>query len=196
MSKRPRTPAWHAIRVQHLIDAGQLGKAAHYLAHLSIERADRAALLLAGEAVHQLIGEARALRHASKAPAKAAARRTKNAARRARFEGEIRELCLDLKAAAASTYQVASLDRFLSPADREAVRDLRESMISTGEVMEILRVSRYRVDKLDREGVLPHVRKRSIHVHGKSVQARLWFPDDVCAFAASQEVAPAASVHL
>jgi hypothetical protein len=58
-------------------------------------------------------------------------------------------------------------------------RELPKPMIKTSAVAERLGVTVYALNKLDRLGVLPHFRKRSIHISGKLVAVREWLVEDV-----------------
>lgn len=116
-------------------------------------------------------------------------RRSLEAQKQSRMEQEkrtqaaaMREAAGSPRIAACSNYTLAALDPNLSKADRQAVRELRDSMISIGEVAHRLGVSKYRVDKLDKSGELPHARKKYIRMK-KGVWARVWLPSDVAEFA-------------
>lgn len=90
------------------------------------------------------------------------------------------ELIENADLASRSGFYLAELDRwFLTGEARVEARQLRKSFLAISDAAALLGVSDSRLDKLDKEGGLPHCGTRSFRFAGKQVQGRVWSPASI-----------------
>ncbi len=78
------------------------------------------------------------------------------------------------------------LRSYLDTADVAYVRRVRAGILQAGDVMHRLGITRYRLDRLDDSGALPHDHRKSLHLLGRGyVNQRIWTLDSVEAYRAS-----------